>query len=367
MNAVSQSIAQTNARASISYGLLSLLALFFLLGIATGLLTMNFGVKEQNIFSTTELIGFVLSTLLSGASTVLAVVAINLGKASEVSVIERSDQSIKLQQEVFSKTIEALQRIESSTGVTEKRLEDIISGRVGDISERAVEIVSNAKDERRLGFDAKEDAKELEQRLRNSILIALREEREANAENNQRAVDAARRAAEMRVAEAEFATKRLLQQQEEGDYQEKHVRFLRAIVNRGDLKVHKMAHGNTGKTGAALFDALYEVRHNGKTIGVSTFRVGPSSEIVNFIAAAAQEITKGFVDAAIAVAFTESDNSRSALNTINVLSPDVANRLRMVHAKGDFEEAASCIDIDAIGLPSVKSASLAPSVKPQIA
>jgi hypothetical protein len=98
--------------------------------------THNLIGAEKLTFSTTEILSFVFGIALSAASTVLAVVAIQLGKASEQETIRRSDEAIRLQQDVFAKTVEALSRIQSSTGVTEKRIEDIISGRVGSISQR---------------------------------------------------------------------------------------------------------------------------------------------------------------------------------------------------------------------------------------
>ena len=106
---------------------------FIILGIVGDELVRNILKKESIIFSTISLITFSIGIILSGASIVLAITAIMLGKISENAMIQRSDESIKLQTDVFVKTIEALQAIKASTGVTQKRIEDIISGRVGDI------------------------------------------------------------------------------------------------------------------------------------------------------------------------------------------------------------------------------------------
>src|SRR5262249_30079304 len=139
----------------------------YLLGLVTHLLARNFFSGQPLTFSTPELINFVLSVLLSGASIFLAIAAIALGRFSEQAIIDRSDESIRLQNEVFQKTTDALQRIESSTGVTEKRIEDIISGRVGDLSQRAARIATEAPDAK---------GKNMEELIRKSLYEALREE-----------------------------------------------------------------------------------------------------------------------------------------------------------------------------------------------
>ena len=112
---------------SISYKQIGVVLFAFALGVIFSLLLSNTQTGNPTTFTTTELIGFVLSVILSGASIVLALSAIALGKISEQSVL-RSDESIRLQNEVFVKTTEALQRIEASSGGIEKRIEDIISG-----------------------------------------------------------------------------------------------------------------------------------------------------------------------------------------------------------------------------------------------
>ena len=132
-----------NRPLSVTCKQLGCLIISFLLGATVAILISNARVGTSTYFSTTELIGFALTVILSGAATVLAIAAIALGKSSEQAVIKRSDESIRLQNEVFVRTNEALQRIGTSTGVTERRIEDIISGRAGDISqwvaEKAVE------------------------------------------------------------------------------------------------------------------------------------------------------------------------------------------------------------------------------------
>lgn len=104
----------------VSYRQIGLLVLFFLIGLITALLFDNAQVGTTTTFTTTELVGFVLAVVLSGASIVLAVSAIAFGKNSEQAVVLRCDESIKMQNEVFLKTTEALQKIEALTLKEEK-------------------------------------------------------------------------------------------------------------------------------------------------------------------------------------------------------------------------------------------------------
>ena len=155
---------------AVSYKQIGLIIFVFMLGIISALLLSNAQTGTPTTFTTTELIGFVLSVILAGAAIVLAISAITLGKSSEQAVIKRSDESIRLQNEVFTKTTEALQRIESSTGVTEKRIEDIISGRAGEISRELAEIT--IRDRKVLP----DDARKLEENIRRSIMHSVTEQ-----------------------------------------------------------------------------------------------------------------------------------------------------------------------------------------------
>lgn len=121
---------------SISYGKLGGFVLVFVVGVVVTLIFQNAIKIESITFSTVSLVSFLFSVVLAGASIFLAITAIALGKASEQAMIHRSDESIRLQNQIFTKTTDALARIESSTGVTERRVEDIISGRIGNISQR---------------------------------------------------------------------------------------------------------------------------------------------------------------------------------------------------------------------------------------
>src|ERR1044071_904340 len=94
----------------ISYWTLGTHTFTFLLGIIIAFMAQNLLQSETITFSTTSLISFLFGIALSAASTILAIAAISLGKASERVMIERSDASIRLQNEVFLKTTQALAR-----------------------------------------------------------------------------------------------------------------------------------------------------------------------------------------------------------------------------------------------------------------
>jgi hypothetical protein len=128
--------------AAISLQALLSVLVSFASGAITALVVVRASAATPESFSVAALLSFLFGIALSAASIVLALAAISLGRTSEKTMIDRSDQSIRMQNEVFLKTTEALSRIESSTGVTEKRIEDIIAGRAGAISGRIAERLS---------------------------------------------------------------------------------------------------------------------------------------------------------------------------------------------------------------------------------
>ncbi len=109
-----------------------------IVGLVSGYILNNLLVEKQLTFSTTSVISFVFTVALGGCSIVLAIVTMILSKQAEVSLIRRSDEGIRLQTEIFVRINEVLGKIQSSTGVTEKRIEDIISGRTGIIAQEAI-------------------------------------------------------------------------------------------------------------------------------------------------------------------------------------------------------------------------------------
>lgn len=159
--------------------------LAFIFGIVATLLFQNIISGEELTFSTTGLISFVFGVALSSASIVLAIAAIVLGKSSEQAIMERSDESIRLQNEVFAKTSEALSKIQSSTGTTEKRIEDLIAGRTGKISNRIYEDLFESNDAKRKSKGEIEE--EIEKSIVNSVSdngdrFLIKEEQEDNIE-----------------------------------------------------------------------------------------------------------------------------------------------------------------------------------------
>lgn len=266
----------------VSYRQLGLLFLVFVLGLISALLISNAQTGTPTTFTTTELIGFVLSVVLAGASIVLAVTAIALGKSSEQAVIKRSDESIRLQNEVFIKTTEALQRIEASTGVTEKRIEDIISGRVGDISHQIAEMATSG------GKRRPRDVRELEKSIHQSLIKTIRSE-ESEEELKER--------------------KRLKEEKkkEEEVYQKSHERLMYGVANKENTSITKIGHGTVPGDGDDLFDGIFD--HNNERLAVSTFRPDASEEMfTEFIASAASVLSKGDVGKIYMVLFERKDD-----------------------------------------------------------
>ena len=309
---------ENNTKWTISYSQLGLLLLTFTLGVIAALMISNVQEGSSTTFTTTELIGFVLSVILSGASIVLAVTAIALGKSSEQAVIKRSDESIRLQNEVFIKTTEALQRIEASTGVTEKRIEDIISGRVGDISHQIAELATSG------GKRRPRDTKELEESIRRSLLRTIRKE----------------------SSEEELKTRKqkLIEEKEkEKRYQMSHERFLLTVANKNGVKAEKIGHGSISEEGDDLFDGIFNLEN--QRIAISTFReeVG-SDSIQEFISKGAAEVNKGNINKFIIVLFSDEEKderARALSDQLSLMKEEIADNISIVTSSYDNPEEAA--------------------------
>jgi hypothetical protein len=118
---------------------LLLVLVSFVAGLLTALFVTNVLSKQQISLSTYELISFVFTIALGAASVILALISINLSKLAEDALVRRSDEGIKIQNETFVRTSEVLGKIQTSTGVTERRIEDIIAGRTTSIAKEVVE------------------------------------------------------------------------------------------------------------------------------------------------------------------------------------------------------------------------------------
>jgi len=235
-------------------------------------------------FKTLDLIGFTLSVVLSGASIVLAFAAINLGKNFEIILMNRSDESIRLQNDVYIKTTEALNRIESSTGVTEKRIEDIISGRAGDLSQKIAESTKQ-------GAGPKEIEEQIKQSFRESLDEGLN--LKTDEKSNQ---------------------KRLL----EGIYQETHAKIMTTFASIPGVQVFKMRlDGKPDSSGSGLFDGIFIF--NGTKIGVSTFRKDNSiTGIRTFVFNVLEELAKNNISKIYLIIF-KADNEELFLKTQSFL------------------------------------------------
>lgn len=255
-----------SAKWNVSLAQLTMALVWLFLGAALAELVRNISGAEKVTFSTTELVGFVLSVVLSAASIVLAIAAIWLGKISELSMVRRSDESIRMQNEVYIKTTEALKRIESSTDVTEKRIEDIIAGRAGDISHRIAELTSG-----RTGLSR--DPASLEREIRRII----------------EGTKAPKPEDEVKRREAMIAHQKR--------YKAFHGSLLAAFANKADSKAVKLGDGSMDAEGIELFDVV--VQAAGKTIAGSAFQARSSFENTAFpqyLLKVSQALASGAVD-----------------------------------------------------------------------
>ncbi|MEI8614924.1 hypothetical protein P4S54_15145 [Shewanella sp. PP-He15 brown] len=275
-----------NQEWTISYRKLGVVIFAFSLGVITALLISNSQAPSITSFSTTELIGFVLSVILSGASIVLAISAIALGKSSEQSVIERSDESIRLQNEVFIRTTEALQRIEASTGVTEKRIEDIITGRVGDISQKIAGLASEGQ------LGTRQSKKELEDEIKSTLMSAIKGTK--------------------RTSELDDLDRRMREREESDNrYEENHRQLMEQIKSIPGLIVGKIGHGSPNKKGDDQIDCIFTL--NSERIGVSTFRSSADQQVLeDYFRGVANQIESNNFSRIVAFAFDLKDFEKKA-------------------------------------------------------
>ena len=301
----------TDLHSGVSYRQLGLLFLVLLLGVVGGLLFGNLESARTETFSTATLIGFVLSVLVSGASIVLAIAAISLGRTSEQAMIRRSDESIRLQNDVFLKTTDALERIESSTGVTEKRIEDIISGRVGDISHRIAEIAAEQ------GGRPIRDMSEVEDEIRESILETVRRE-----------MGPAGRFARFDEEREKREKRQEIKAQAQKEYSATLKRLLNAFANRSDSTVIRHSEGKLSADGYELFDGVFEI--NDEKIGVSAFSKHHSEFSIDvFVLKAAEEIVSERITRALMVFFADQE----PIPAFDVAKSAVANLQQEIQSK----------------------------------
>jgi hypothetical protein len=109
----------------------------FGLGATGGILLQSVLCKQNEALSAAGVVSFVFTVALGGAAIVLAIVTLVLSRQAEDALTRRSDEGTRLQNEAFLRTADVLARIQTSTGVTEKRIEDIVSGRTNVIVQEA--------------------------------------------------------------------------------------------------------------------------------------------------------------------------------------------------------------------------------------
>ena len=252
---------------SVSFSTIGIIILSLIIGVVAGQFFVNLHSEPPMTFSTLSLIGFTLSVIVSGASIVLAIAAIYLGRSSERSVVDRTDESIRLQTEIFTKTTEALQQIASSTGVTEKRIEDLVP--------RIVELSKSGRSEQ-----------EIESEVRNSL----------RANVDPEVVERRRRE---REKEAEI-------------YHEFKNQVLKAFSSKSDFIAEKMGDGSYSGEGLDLFDGVY--RYNASIFGCAA--IGPnafdmrtlqSGVLPSYLPRVAKAIFDKKIDRAYLVFLSETD------------------------------------------------------------
>ena len=299
---------------SITYKQIGVVTISFVLGVIVSLLLSNSHTNTTTNFTTTELIGFVMSVILSGASIVLAIAAIALGKSSEQAIMNRSDESIRLQTEVFTKTTDALRAIKSSTDVTEKRIEDIISGRAGDLSKQIAEI---ATDEAVAG---KINVKELEEKIRRSLTQSVDVNEESEAEKQQR-------------------QKRRVETRERRDrYLKMHDKLMYSLANNNDVKLFKLGHGtpSTEISPFERYDAIF--LKNDSKIAISTFMpLDPDHVMVrsysDVLSALAIPLEEQNISKLYLIQFEDSEIKQDISpleQTLTLMKPEISSRIEVV-------------------------------------
>lgn len=312
---------------AISYALLALILAVFVFGMVATKIGENIFANETVSFSTVGLLGFFLSVLLSGATIILAIAAITLGRSSEQAVIRRSDESIRLQNEVFIKTTAALQRIEASTGVTEKRIEDIISGRVGDISHRLAELASSGH------RGPRKSTEELEKEIHDSLLEAVSEEDGIDRQKRRKERERARK-----------------------EYEKYHQEVLSGFEARKEFQIKKKGHGDYRGEGKELFDGFYKVGN--KKYGVSALATATAIDMpeddapVEYFSSLASAIVLAEVDVVYLVADISLEQKTSLekrmVNQLKVFKNSPHEHIHIISANIDTIEK----DIEAIKIPN---------------
>ncbi len=305
---------------SITYKQIGVILISFVLGLIVALLISISQENAVSSFTTTELIGFVMSVILSGASIVLAISAIALGRSSEQAVINRSDESIRLQTELFTKTTDALQSIKQSTGVTEKRIEDIISGRAGDLSKQIAELTADETASGQI------DVKELEEKIRKSLTQSFERKELSESEKEERM---------KRRAEAKAKREQ---------YEKHHDSLLYSVANKPDVSIEKLGHGtpDVSKAPKDRYDGIFV--KDGVRIAISTFMPQDSVHVFargysDILRALALPLEEQEIERLYLVQFDDGE-ARSEITvleeSLGLMKQEIASRIKL--AKVPYSE-----------------------------
>ncbi|TWU01634.1 hypothetical protein [Neorhodopirellula pilleata] len=301
---------------SITYRQLSVIGVTFVAGLLVGLFFLSASNSQITSLTPMALIGFVISVLLGGASIILAVVAIQLGRSSETTLAARNDDSLRLQTEIYTKTAEALQKIAASTDVTEKRIEDIISGRVGEISHDLARNIPRSR----------KSPDQTEEAIRQQIFRSLRSQE----------------------SEAQRKRDKELEEAREEAYQAAHKKALIGFANKQHFKVMKLEHGSVNEEGENLFDGIYSRR--GDKVAISTFRPSwPARDIQLFLLSALPELKKGLITKLVLLLFTDEEQPLRSSTTealLELLPEDLRERVFVIECTyDDIEREIDALDV----------------------
>ena len=295
------------------------IAVSLVIGILGTLLVLKLTPSSQETFTASGLVNLLFSVALSAAAIVLSISAIYLGKSSERAIVLRSDESIRLQSEIFTKTIDTLRRIESSTEVTEKRIEDIIAGRAGAIAERLVE-------DRLVRPKSRAD---LAENVKASVLEGLK-------------------SAENQVDVAEVKQRRRAYQQAHRKFNAFSEKVLATVAAKEYTHALKLGSGDWAGEGYDLVDAVFKV--DGETVALCTLStndaLGQIDYLNEFLSNIADELAKetfGKVVLAFDSSLTPDSDIGKLLQEFKKVTKEPLWE-RIVVLEGDPEEVSEKFD-----------------------
>jgi hypothetical protein len=305
-------------RLKIEFRTLLFLSISFVLGIIVCIIYLNIRNSEATTLSTSGPINFVFSIALSTASIILAINAIQLGRYSEKAMVDRSDESIKLQNEVFKLTTEALRRIESSTGVTEKRIEDIISGRVGDISHNIAGIIEDTSNKQI-------NKSEIEEEIKKSIMSEIQKIPRINSISDE---------------ELKKREERRLKRKEQEEY---YIKFQQTVLiyisNLHTLNAKKIGHGHFQGENEDLFDGIFS--KNNILIGISVIsgKVHAEQTYLSYINALSRAKLKNVVQKMLIIFISASNEEVNRVQELKeTFKEDISDSIYIVNRESSTEE-----------------------------